>query len=191
MKKWIALLTVVFATATASVFANQNGSQRVRWNHMEKWMEHMQEMKVAYKTAIENNDFEAFQALKDEAKVKMKEKHEEMKMKREAWVYKKFSDKDHEDKAKMWFDKAVTHYQEHGEHLQKHGKRAYERTGKYFRSKERGLVKAALKDTNQERLVKVLERIDSLTENLDDTTDEKILDMLLWIREVIQEKMEG
>ncbi len=55
----------------------------------------------------------------------------------------------------------------------------HERSGKYFRSKEKGLVRTALKDTNQERLEKVLERIDSLTADLDQVTDEKVLDMLL------------
>ncbi len=55
-------MTVVFATATASVFANQNGSQRTRGDNMNKGMEHMQDMKSAYKTSIENNDFEAFKA---------------------------------------------------------------------------------------------------------------------------------
>ena len=37
--------------------------------------------------------------------------------------------------------------------------------------------------------MKVLERIDMLTEKLDETADEKVLDMLLGIREVIEEKM--
>ena len=79
----------------------------------------MQEMKAAYKTAIENNDYESFKTMKSDAMMKMKEKHDGKKMmKKEEGTYKEFSEEDHEKRMKEGFDKAVAYYQANGEHMQ-------------------------------------------------------------------------
>jgi uncharacterized protein YjgD (DUF1641 family) len=44
-------------------------------------------------------------------------------------------------------------------------------------------------NTSDEKLQKVVERIDTLTDKLDEIEDEKVLDMLLGIREVLMEKL--
>lgn len=190
MKKAITLLTVVFASATAIASASPSMYHKDHeWWNKHEMNEQYQELKTQVETAIMENDYEAYKAImtqKQDMSTWNTMKKEKMGDHRhKEW----FTESDREERIQAHFDEQVAYYQENGELMQKRWMPSHKRSGKYFWNSEKWIVKAALQNVSDEKVAKVIERIDMLTEKLDTTHDEQVLDMLLGIREVLVAKL--
>lgn len=193
MKKAITLLTVVFASATAIASASPMMDHDDHMSDRHEMKEQYKEFKAEMESTIIENDYEAYKALMAQKRDQYWQWDDGMKKNRahkdaeHTW----FTDAEHEERMKEHFDKQVAYYEENGELMQKKWMPSHKRSGKYFWDHEKWIVKAALNNVSDEKLTKVIERIDTLTEKLDHIDDEKIVDMLLGIREVLATKLVG
>ena len=188
MKKAITLLTVVFAGATAITSAAP--MNHGIWNKHEMNEQH-EEMKSQVESAVINNDYVAYKALMKNKKDLMKwgDDTKKKRMVDKNAVYDWYLASDHEERMKKHFDMQVAYYQENGQLMQNRWIPSHKRSGKYFGHHEKWIVKAALNNVSEKKLSQVIDRIDTLSQKLDPTDDEQILDMLLWIREVLAAKL--
>jgi hypothetical protein len=147
MKKALTLMTVVFATATASTFAYQGDKAEMTEEEKAEYMQQMVAKKADYEEAIKANDYQAYKALVEEGtqmkKEKMMEKSEKASemSKKHGEKYEAWTEEEKEMKLQESFDAKVAHYNETGEVQSKVSKT---RSGKHFRDHEKGIVKAAL-----------------------------------------------
>jgi len=164
---------MIFATSVASTFAYDGHKTDITDAERAEHMQQMEEHRQALESAIKNNDFNAFQALQ---KNKKSDKHDEDRA------------ESNESKMQEKFSKLVTTYNETWElPIRDYAKK--KRSGKYFTDKQKGIVRIATWKVSEEKMERAVRKIDMITEKLSETDDEKILDMLLGIREVLMEKL--